>query len=433
MNQVEAVFKNQVYSRLSEHIVFENEISKSRKDYESLLFTLLVPGIFTDSEKREIVKDVEANIASKKLTSLSEIKLLSLFVAVSKEVGLSVSKDVKDSLKSMLERLDQSASYPAASKSLICWILDSSNEFEKQLDKIKETLTIKSKEHQDKFQYLDGIELAFGVSSRTCLDTIINTPRQFFLEAQSWSRDKIAKSIIRLSQDSRFNTYDLVKLLETKIDEELSSWVEPDVWLAVIESEKVINSNIPPDDINVILDNLSNKSSSWAKMVSKINDDGVYLKLNNIIKSPAFSPIEDSLSLIALNISGRDTVIQLSQDEYKKLSKFADLKNLIPFSSKILYSYLSLLISVSIIIGCLSFSLFQNASLETISKFLELTLNGEFGTIMARFDYILLFFSYCLWWLYKLINIPFDSDRIKTVTLLTSPPIFSSVLKKIIK
>lgn len=427
-------FKNPIYTRLKEHVLFENEISKKRKDLESQYFTLLADFSFNQHVIQNQIQDILKEKNYKDCSSLSDIKEFSLLIKLSSIHNVPIENNVFESFEYLLNELVSSKTYPVVAKSTISWILKDVQAFEPLLLKLQEQLDQNCIKYLSKYEYKEGIELAFGSNNDSAIDKIISNPIQFTKHAQNWPRDKIAKAIIRLNSVEGFSLSELVKILESKIDQEFSSWVEPDIWLAIIESEKIVNSNISQSEIDSVLNNLKNAKDSWAKIIESIDKEGVHIRLNNVMKRPTFSPFEDTLSLLALKCQDREYTIQISKKRYEDLILFENKIDSIPLlrSEIILYaSCIFLLATIEtylahlIITSYESFSSFINA----ISKY------DPSNTVAILFDVIgnpFLAFGFFLWWLIRLIKYPIDKKAFNWKSIFISCPLWF-LFKKIFK
>lgn len=431
MNKEATIFNNHIYSRLREHVVFENEISRAREDTESYLFTLYAPILVGDSDEQIIKTPRPDNINLNEINTLSRIKEFAYYIGLSERLGLKLTNAQRDTFSALLNELLDSSAYPASSKSIICWVLRDIQEFRSQIEKIEEQLEKKALDEFSRFNYQEGIEISFGIKSDRCIAKIIENPIQFTKEAINWSRDKLSKSIIRLTNVDNFDVSNLVNELEKKIEDELSSWIEPDVWLAVIESEKIINSNIPQEDVSEVLENLASSNKSWAKLIDDISKDGIHLRLNSVIKSPAFSPIEDTFSLIALHINERERTIQLSKREFDELSIYSGKLGLIAFSKASLSIYLGTITSLVayVLYFLISTSNSDVGLIATLKDPLKHLLNGEFGSLLSQTNILIMAFGYSIWWLFILIKRPFLKGELTLKSYFDTIPIISRIVK----
>ena len=433
MKKESTVFNNHIFSRLREHVIFENEISRAREDFESYLFTLYAPSLVRSAEEQIIKTSELNNINLNEINSLSRIKEFAYYIGLSSRLGLNLTKDQRDTFASLLNDLIDSSAYPDSSKSIICWVLRDIKEFKSQTEKLEEQLEKKALDAFSRFNYQEGLEIAFGVKSDKCISKVIENPIQFTNEALKWSRDKLSKSIIRLTDVTNFDVSNLVNELERKIEDELSSWIEPDVWLAVIESEKIINSNIPQDDINEVMENLASSSKSWAKIVDDISKDGIHLRLNSVIKSPAFSPIEDTFSLIALHMNERERTIQLSEREFEELTIYSGKLGLVAFSKVSLSIYMA---TITIIVAYLAYFFISTSNsqvgfIATLKDPLEHLLNGEFGSLLSKTNILIMAFGYSIWWLLILVKKPFLKGELTLKSYFNTIPIISKIAKSV--
>lgn len=424
-------YQNPIYSRLSEHVLFEYELSKKKHDIESQLFTLLADFVFDKQRVRNDLNDLLDESYFNKIDSLSKIKELALLFNISPKYDIKLSSELESNLSYLLKDLNSSVHYPIVSKSLVCWILKETENFSSCINDLQSQLRQKSLELLDEYKYLEAIEVAFGCTDSNCLDKIKENPIQFNQHTSGWPSDKLAKAIIRLSPCTDFHLEQLVDKLERKLHDDYSSWIEPDIWLAVIESEKIINSNMEQEEINNLLHNLKSSKNSWASIVDNIENEGVHIKLSSIIKSPAFSPVEDTLSILALNIAGRSETVQLTEKKFRELNKFTSDIEKTPLSPKEIILYAIGLLALTALAGYLLVQVLDKFS--SINEFFNVVKTYDYSNFVALIMDIFLNpiigFGFVLWWIVKLMLYPIDKKEFSVKALFSSIPLISYVKK----
>jgi hypothetical protein len=325
------VSRNLTYDRLVDQVKIEYEIGRSRESITDQGFALLCDFAY---EENDHLKKSEAllEVLTDKEVKVSNVLEYSLLLHLKSLHDKKVSSDILDKVKYYLQELVKSQSYPIGNKGLILYLIKDVPELKGIAQKMNSSLL---KRAASLFNDNRNIELVidtcFACEDQEGKLSAIDLHNELKEKLNDLPRDKVAKSILYLSKVDDLDLSELIDGLEEKINQDFSNWIKPDIWLAIIESEKLVNSNLPQEELEKILKNLKESKSDWSQKIESIEKGGVFLNLGEISRSPNFSPLEDSLCLLALKRLGKDKVIQLSQKDAKDFEnyKILDKKGLI--------------------------------------------------------------------------------------------------------
>lgn len=424
-------YDNPIYSLLVEQLIVQNQVfaNKSRTEY---LTTLLSP--IDDSHNLFASYNAIADeILNQNDLRLSDIWDCSALLFSAKRAKYSIpSKFIANNYCSLLNDLICSSIFPYSQKSFILFLIRDITQCSDKIATLNSQLLIYVKSRINKNNFQNAFDFLFGC----------NYKREDFqdafwmdLERQSknWNREKLSKCIISLMSNNLFTSdYNfLIHRLESQVKNEFSHWTEPDIWFSLIESEKIINSNLEFEQIQDLINNLGRSGTSWLSPINKIHKDGVFIKLNSFHKTFSFSPTEDALSLIALNVVKRQKVIQINEEDYNELRQSHELqikdlsvdrKGVLVFTTILLLStiattyfvsqedFSSLGKNITKIVG-------EKFPPETMKDWLKLVLNPLVILIMA------------VWWNIKNWKTLENSKRLTIREGLKNFPIFGRITK----
>jgi hypothetical protein len=155
----------------------------------------------------------------------------------------------------------------------------------------------------------------------------------------SLSLEKVSKLVI-IQGEGRF-----ISRLEEKLSEMIGLVTYPDIGFSIFEAQKIINSNIPNASMKNILAELKKADTSWAKMISAMESEGITIDLAQLHKVPNFSPHQDVWAIIALQEAGRVKTVQVDEKEYQ---------DFVDYTSKTTKGYRKLSVISIIAIVCIA-------------------------------------------------------------------------------
>lgn len=315
-------FKNPIYSRLCEQLLLEHSIHRERKSGLDFSITLVCDHLFGREDLAQHLKlsrDQDAKV------TIANIVHTSILVTLDKrhQVGLFSDSFLRSNILDKIIAISTSQSFPSSSKSLVIFFLKEISLFQEACSSISGKLSLLVKSQLDERNYSVVPDLIFGCLDRDILSN--NDVQALAGDAIFWTREKIAKMVLYLiSNGMQDDAMSFVKILENKIEEEFNSWIEPDIWLSIIESEKLINSNLPIDEVRLLLQNLKRTNVAWSKVIEGIETDGIFIRLNSFQGKAVFSSTEDSLSVLALKKAQRQTVFQINSEDAQLFEKLSE-------------------------------------------------------------------------------------------------------------
>ena len=326
MRLADGYIRNANFDKLIEHVRIEKEIGKIRNSISDHGIGMLCEFAFDQIVIEEETSSLLAKLEKNKV-SLSNIYENSLILSLASKNNIKFNNEYRERIKYSIEELIASKSYPIGKKALIYYFLKDLSWLNGVTLRLNEYLKTNGKEFFDDSR---NIELIID-SSFACQDleqvlSINELLSKVSSNSKALPREKLAKAIILLSQYDDLNITKLIDDLEESINKDLSSWDNPDIWFAILESEKLISSNLDWQDLNKLLENLKASNSKWSQVIRNIQEDGVFINLTGIVQSPKFSPLQDVLSLKALKATNRDKIIQLSSSDSIEFQKFKSIE-----------------------------------------------------------------------------------------------------------
>ncbi len=395
------VSRNLTYDRLADQVKIEYEIGKSRGSVADQGFALLCDFAYEENDHLKKVEVLFQGLTDKEV-KVSNVLEYSLLLHLKSLHDKKVSSEILDKVKYYLQELLKSQSYPIGNKGLILFLIKDVPELKAIAQVMNSSLLKRAASlFNDNRKIELVIDTCFACEDQEGKLSAIDLHNELKEKLNDLSRDKVAKALLYLSKVEELDLSELIDGLEEKINQDFSNWIKPDIWLAIIESEKLVNSNLPQEELEKILKNLKESKSDWSQKIESIEKGGVFLNLGEISRSPNFSPLEDSLSLFALNRLGKDKVIQLSQRDvedfktYKTLDKkglITDLKSVNSFGFFIMLN----------IVSCAAILLFYLDSLnELFVSFWETKTNPKSPKEIISYIFnpvVIILINF--WWLY---------------------------------
>lgn len=423
-------FTNPLYQILLEHIVIDNQISIAKNLYEQQAVTLMCSPAFSVDD-RKVQLDNLRNIL---LTSQPQLNNLLLYVIGTKilnEEKAPLNEVVISTIKKNILLASESTSFPIGKKSLINFFIQDIPQFKAEFVVLNnKIIEITNELIADKRSPEIIIDTYFSTNN-TSDDEIISLILDYLKKKPiAINSSKLSKALILLKNRKIENLPYYIEAYENVLNEELLKWKTSDVWFAIVESEKIINSNLPNEISNTILETLKDLGASWPDRISTIQKDGIFLNLGSNRQIPNFSAMDDYLNYYCIAKIGRDKTVQLTMEEYEEYGKHVDVGiNSILYdtkSIKLMFIFVGIL-SISITLICIIF--FGDAS-RYLESFLEARTKPVTPTEI--FNYVInpiVVFGVLVWWLVNLLHSFFRGNKIEIKTILMKNPIIQILNK----
>lgn len=349
---------NQAFLDLKQHILLENKVFAARQDLKLQATTLLCSNCFNQNEINQQIELLLENFVSNFENNASDISSAynnSLLFYLASRNKIQIPKSLYEYINSTVFRAIETTHYPLSLKGLILFFLSESSfnipQMALNIDKLK-TEAIENLNNKNIPGAIDGF---FGVQNIEDKDitTIVNSVKE---DPNIIGREKISKLAIMLIRQKKPEHEEIITILEDLIANDFEYWITPDIQFALIESEKLINSNLPSELINEILETLKKSGEEWTGTIDNIQERGVLVDLTKFSRMPSFSPIEDALSLMALTEANRIMKYELTKAEFdffKYLGKVDNEKKIGTLSGGITLTVLSFLIGILLTLNTL--------------------------------------------------------------------------------
>lgn len=318
-----------LYLSLRDQVATENAIFSSGGDLYSTALTLTIASAFSKKYIKDSVKNLrqELDAILSQRQSLSYFKDSCLLYYLIKTTGTSEGKIIKKFLESSFKQI--------ASSNISPQILGTTNYFLKEVagnlpnyGSLQSSLLSRLEGYIDNQNINASIDIAIGIEA---IPSSVQSKLEHLIKSKGDSLDfeRIAKVSILT------NNIDSVIKLENHIIENMRSWSQPDVNLSIIEAQKIINSNIPADTLENVLEHLKSSDTKWSQMISNIQENGVTIDISQLQRIPNFSINQDVWAVIALEKSGRDTTYQIPEADYKSYLNYSSRTKMGFYSIKI--------------------------------------------------------------------------------------------------
>ncbi|MDP4092824.1 MAG: hypothetical protein Q8920_05615 [Bacillota bacterium] len=337
----------QAYTLLKQQVVLENKIYLTRKDTYLQLFTLLCNNCFSSFDLEKQLIDIQESINQLPYDNSVAIEYTLLYYLLVKN-EVKITKITKEAIDTIQVNTLDTSRFPLNSKALIAYFLTFSGVSNQQIiDYINDIKneSISLIENGNVAAAIDGLFALDNIEERY-LDLMIGYVKENF---RNIGREKLAKFSLELIRWSSKESECILSLLENFIEQDCESWIIPEIQFALIESEKLVNSNLSKDIVNEILYTLKSSGEEWTKSIDEILEDGVIVDLKSYNRMPAFSPNEDVFSLLALTLGDRLSKYEINADEYDeylRIMAIENIKNKATLSGGLVLSLLSLIIGV---------------------------------------------------------------------------------------
>lgn len=425
-------YKNPTYTTLESQLCIEHELSKSKGMVFDSIFPFLCSHLFKDAASADFLR-IQLGILNTQGVSASNIHLYSLFLALESRNQFWLNKNKKTELRDCLDQIARITALQLGRKAMIAFLCNFSGN-ESYVTSLNTFLLAEYETFALKNNWTKAVEAGFCLSIEK-LSTIEGPSFERLKgELGGFSRDKIAKAVFLVSKIWPEKLSEVVSLLEERAEDDFNNWIRPDFWIAIIESEKVINSSLPSEEIQLVFESLRNTSPKSYEIIRNIQEDGIVVNLESLVRTPNFSPIEDTMTLLAMDLAGRKETVQLTQMEYQRLAK-TDTMNRV--SNKDLDKSLTIFMIVVFLIATIVF--FYAGGL--VHEFGMRGLMGKFAAQKLSFDKLtdILSFAFSpifpfligIWWVFNIFKRIRNTRRLTVSGLFIEIPFLKKIIQKI--
>lgn len=307
---------NPLYDWLKYSLAIELEIAKKRNDLNSVAMCLNCHDVFGPiKHTREIayLKDALEN----KGASLKDSIAIAFIYRLNEESKLKLSASYRNSIENLIGDLPNT-SIPEKIKILAYDMV--SGVKDKNVEKLKEHLLEKQKDWRENNRRDDLIEVDSILGKEYYSDIWKNiTPDKDF------TIDKIAKLGTILLESSIGKPSTIINILESKLRNIRSKSVLPKISLSVYEAEKLIDSNLPPQQLNELLNSLK-KQQEWTKLIKTVQEDGITLDLERLHNITILSTEDIVFSIKFIQLAGRTRLHQITPKQFTSLKEYVEIR-----------------------------------------------------------------------------------------------------------
>lgn len=315
--------KSQVFFNLKQQILLENRVFSARKDYASQAITLLSGSCFTQEEMyNQICSLIKLGLYND--TTISSAYENALIYYLAKNSDIEIPLKLKEYITEYALKSIITKRFPMSLRALVGYLLVNGKVQSEGLKHGIENLHNEALgliKNGNIVAAIDGLFASHSLDEKN-IATLYGFVKS---EASNIGREKVAKFALELMRWDKPEQDDVLDQLEELIESDFQYWVVPDIQFALIESEKLVNTNLPLNVIIDLFDMLKKSGEPWANKIDGIKDKGIFVDLSSYSRMPSFSPVEDVLSIIALIEGKRIEKYELSKEEYKD---FLQLRNI---------------------------------------------------------------------------------------------------------
>ncbi len=423
---------SELYLKLKQQIIVENKIYTSRNNNLFRSLTLLCNSCFSKNDITEQFNEIIVEIDINSLDINFSLDYTILFF-LSKKNNLSLPREIEQFIITDCVKAITLQGIPLNNRSLIAYFIKQSRLKSKDIDIALQSLyneSIELLERGNVIAALDGLFAIEQLSDKDIERIIYNFDNNKVL----FNREKIAKLALKLLQWESEKAEDILIILKSSIEEDLRSWVEPDIQFALIESEKLINSNLSQDIINDILDTLKCTGEVWTNIIESIQENGVVVDLKSFQQMPQFCPAEDTWSILALELGKQTSKYELNEAEFNNYKRLIGIDNkgaVASYKGSLILYFTSLLLGIGL-------SIFLTLNWDNIKILINniLTLNVAPSTLL---DWIELIFNPIIVailifiWLIRILHFYIKHKDLTFLIVIRRTPIISFLINKLYK
>lgn len=426
---------NPLYNKLIDQINLGTQIAYLHKDYESTILGFKFFNRIDIETKNEIQESIHAYIKSTEPIE-ENIIAFSAFISYFNYEDILNSDNI-EKIKLTIGKISNSKVYPLGRKALIAHLIKYKPDFEKVYSNLITSIHNHSmnliSEKGMNTSIIDAIFVLNSFDDSTLFEEsifFINNEIESSASESKLTTSKFGKIIYYLNEKSALKNSYVIRY-EDKLGQELLSPKSPDLWFAISESDKLINSNLGSDIEQVVLDSLESNNSKWKDYIEKIKDGYITINLGSGIEIPKFSVLDDYINLIVLRKIGRDFSVQLSIKESESYSEFKSLDSEqlitdINSVNKLLIFGCILLILNSVII----FLLNGEDYIRYFNMFFTQKNNPKsIVSIIAYLSNPFVILGFSIWWFIKVYNIFKASKNLSIRNILISAPLIQRLIK----
>lgn len=322
-------FINNSYDKLLDEITLSTYISFYRKDVESVVL-----GLFYDERISEKIKYEISILLSEYLNSKTPIlnNLIIFLLAYIKKDKIKFPSGRLPEIRNIIDSLIKNEIFPIGQKAHINYMLLKINGFKDQKNELNLHLTKKSNEYFNTGNIEGGILASYSLINNAFLQKHLKFCENFIEENitgfEGLSRlSTFVKSTIYIARNDESNNQFGAKM-ESILSKSLKYDKSPDLWFAISESEKIINSNLEDDINQKIIEIIKSSGNNWSKLITNIHSDGITVNIKNAVQFAPPSVIDAFYSLQTIELFNRDYVFSLpieKADEFKNFTSKSEL------------------------------------------------------------------------------------------------------------
>ncbi len=303
---------NPLYLSLKDQISTENIIFKQKNDYYTTALTLTSEVCFKKSYIKDSTNDLIKMVTGliKGTETLSYFKEAGLVLSLAKKYNIGGTVEIQKYLESCLKTVGSTSTPPQILGS-VGYFLRVSKSCPNNFDVFQAALSNKLDGYISSGNLNAVVDISIGLNSLKS-NQVDWIKRQVEAKLDSLALERISKLVILFSNEDSY-----ISKLEELLSDNLGSATYPNIGFSIFEAQKIINSNIPNASLKNILIELKKVDSSWSKMITNMESEGITIDLAQLHKVPNFSPHQDIWSLLGLSLSGRAKTVQVSEKDYQ--------------------------------------------------------------------------------------------------------------------
>ena len=241
--------KSQVFFNLKQQILLENRVFSARKDYASQAITLLSGSCFTQEEMyNQICSLIKLGLYND--TTISSAYENALIYYLAKNSDIEIPLKLKEYITEYALKSIITKRFPMSLRALVGYLLVNGKVQSEGLKHGIENLHNEALgliKNGNIVAAIDGLFASHSLDEKN-IATLYGFVKS---EASNIGREKVAKFALELMRWDKPEQDDVLDQLEELIESDFQYWVVPDIQFALIESEKLVNTNLP---LNVIID-----------------------------------------------------------------------------------------------------------------------------------------------------------------------------------
>ena len=369
---------NPLYLSLKEQISTENIIFKQKNDYYTTALTLTAEDCFKKTYIKDSTKDLVREVTGlvKDAKTLTYFKEAGLVLSLAKKYSVGGTDEIRKYLEGCLKTVGSTGTPPQILGSVGYFLRVNGSQLD-NFDTFQSSLSNKLDGYISKGNLNAVVDISIGLKSLT-------SNQEGWIKGQveakldSLALERISKLVILFNNEDGY-----ISKLEESLSDNLGSATYPDIGFSIFEAQKIINSNIPNTSLKNILIELKKVDSSWSKMITNMESEGITIDVAQLHKVPNFSPHQDIWSLLGLSLSGRAKTVQVSEKDYQGFLDYSGRKNK-SYRNVSVLSFIALLV-VAVLQTIYVYYLFDTKSVGLQDTVKNLSLQNYFLDIESTY------------------------------------------------